>query len=61
MSYLQNYQLVEARTISELHITISGLIGEGWELHGATQVLVTDSFFGIHFYQAMVLLEPMVS
>ncbi len=58
MSHLQNYQLVEARNFDEFHATIRRLIGEGWELHGATQVLVTNNFFDLHYYQAMVLLRP---
>lgn len=76
MSHLQNYQVVQASTLEDLHLKISGLIGEGWELHGSPKIMAyaiasvtnkerplprQEHYYEWHFFQAMVLLKAEVS
>ena len=65
MSHIQTYQLIEVDSLLNLNLRVNAFLGEGWELHGPTQVvnIITHNQGGIevldtYFYQAMVLLKP---
>ena len=67
MSHVKSYQyvLVEEITYKHFTLTVNRLLGEGWKLHGPTQVVCTPNYHNTHdqeqfdtyYYQAMVNLK----
>ena len=65
--HINGYQLVMYAPYQEFNLEINRLLGEGWELHGPTQVVhqLTKNERGfevldIYYYQAMVLLKAVL-
>lgn len=53
---MKEYKVVRCYSASEISKEVTGLLNDGWELHGAPMTTTTrsENVEEIHFYQAVV-------